>query len=45
MKVESRSTLLFLAATFIIYIYDRGPLALFAIVLALLLLLLDLDFD
>jgi len=45
MKVESRSTLVFLAATFILYIYDRGLLALFAVVLALLLLLLDLDFD
>lgn len=45
MKIESRSTLFFIAATFVLYIYDRGILALLAVVLALLLLLLDLEFD
>jgi len=45
MKVQSRSTLVFLAAASILYIYDRGLLALFAVVLALLLLLLDLEFE
>lgn len=43
MKIGSRSTLLFLLAACIVYIYDRGILALVAIVLALLILMLDLE--
>jgi len=45
MKIESRSTLFFIVATFVLYVYDRGLLALLAVVLALLLLLMDLEFD
>ncbi len=43
MKVGSRSTILFIIAALILYVYDRGILALVAVILALLILLLDLE--
>lgn len=43
MRVQSRSTFAFLIAAAAVYIYDRGILALVAVILALLILLLDLE--
>lgn len=43
MKVQSRSTYLFLAAALVLYAYDRGLLSLIAVILALGVLALDLE--
>jgi hypothetical protein len=43
MKVGSRSTLFFVVASIALYIYDRGVLAIIAVILALAILLLDLE--
>lgn len=43
MKVGSRSTLFFVAASVALYVYDRGILSLIAVILALAILLLDVN--
>ena len=43
MKVGSRSTIFFVAAALALYIYDRGILSLIAVILALGILLLDIE--
>jgi len=43
MRIQSRSTIAFLVTAGAVYLYDRGILALVAVILALLILLLDLE--
>ena len=43
MKVGSRSTPFFVIASIALYIYDRGILSIIAVLLALVILLLDIE--